>query len=587
MNKRQIKNVNLAKVKAEFENPTIPRQRQYEALRAIIVDGMAVEHAASKFGYKTRALETLLSQAINDKLEIFPSHIRKPKTRKVPPSLLSSIVKKRNAGMSAQEILEELKLENIMVSIRSVERILSDFGFPKLKRRTNEALGITKHNTIIPEVAENIDLNTCKPFSLDCPIAGVFFVLPYIIESGLLDIIKSCPLPSSSAIGSEQANLSMLFFKLIGGERLSQIQSFDHEPGLGLFAGLNILPKSTYMSTYSCRCSEDMLLDLQQKLMTKFNSIYPELYSTKVINLDFHSIPHYGEDSAMEKVWCGARGKTMKGANSVIAHDSGSNAIMYTRTDILRSEEGEEIKKFITFWKGVKGATIDETLVFDCRFTNYQVLDEISREVTFITLRKRCDALLKTTEQVKEKDWQRLYLPIPKRKNKKVSVYDEIITLPKCENKFRQITIKDHGRANPTYVITNDFKTTIKDILILYAKRWHIEQKIAELVSFFNLNALGSPLMIRIHFDVIWTMIADTLYHAFARDLRRFEKSLSPTIFKKFINMPGKITYDGENFLLSIRKRSHTPVLLGVEKLNRPITVPWLDGKTLTIEWRA
>ena len=586
MNKRQIKNVNLAKVKAEFANPTIPRQRQYEALRAIIVDGIEVDHAASKFGYKARALETLLSQAINDKLEIFPSHIRKPKTRKVPTTLHSNIVKLRNAGMSAQEILEKLREENVVVSIRSVERILNDFGFPKLQRRTNKALGITKNNTIIPEVAENIDLNTCKPFSIDCPIAGVFFFLPYIIESGILDIIKSCPLPSSSVIGAEQACLSMLFFKLIGGERLSQIKSFDHEPGLGLFAGLNILPKSTYMSTYSCRCSEDMLLDLQEKLMTKFNSIYPELYSTNVINLDFHSIPHYGEESVMEKVWCGAKSKTMKGANTIIAHDSGTNAIMYTRTDILRSEEGEEIKKFIAFWKGIKGS-IEETLVFDCRFTNYQVLDEISTEVKFITLRKRCDTLLQATAKIGEKEWQRLYLPIPKRKNKKVSVHEEIITLPKCKNKFRQITIKDHGRANPTYVITNDLKTTIKDILILYAKRWHVEQKIAELVSFFNMNALGSPLMIRIHFDVIWTMIADTLYHVFVQDLRRFEKSLSPTIFKKFINMPGKITYDGENFLLSIRKRAHTPVLLGVEKLNRPIAVPWLDGKILKIEWRA
>ena len=544
MNKRQIKNVNMARVKSEFASPTIPRQRQYEALRAIIVDDMTVDHAASKFGYKARALDTLLSQAINNKLEIFPNHIRKPKTRKVPSSLLANIVKRRNAGMSAQEILEKLHEENTMVSIRTVERILNDFGFPKLKRRTNEALGITKNNTIIPEVAENIDLETCKPFSVDCPIAGVFFFLPYIIESGLLDILKICPLPSSGVIGSVQANLSMLFFKLIGGERLSQIESFDHEPGLGLFAGLNVLPKSTYMSTYSCRCSEDMLLDLQQKLMSKFNSIYPELYSTNVINLDFHSIPHYGEDSVLEKVWCGARGKTMKGATCVIAHDSGSNAVMYTRTDILRSEEGDEIKKFIAFWKKVKGS-VEETLVFDCRFTNYEVLDEISKDVTFITLRKRCDSLLKTTAQIKEKDWQRLYLPIPKRKNKKISVYEETITLPKCKNKVRQIIIKDHGRANPTFVITNDLKTTLKDILILYAKRWHVEQKIAELVSFFNLNALGSPLMIRIHFDVIWTMIADTLYHAFARDLRRFEKTLSPSIFKKFINMPGKISYDG------------------------------------------
>ena len=91
--------------------------------------------------------------------------------------------------------------------------------------------------------------------------------------------------------------------------------------------------------------------------------------------------------------------------------------------------------------------------------------------------------------------------------------------------------------------------------------------------------------MILIHFDVIWTTVADTLYHAMAKDLRRFEKCLVPTIFKKFINMPGKIKYDGQKFTLKIRKRAHTPVLLGVDKLNKDIVVPWLGGKTLRLEW--
>jgi len=31
-------------------------------------------------------------------------------------------------------------------------------------------------------------------------------------------------------------------------------------------------------------------------------------------NLDFHSIPHFGNKSEMEKVWCGSRGKAMKRA---------------------------------------------------------------------------------------------------------------------------------------------------------------------------------------------------------------------------------------------------------------------------------
>lgn len=93
--------------------------------------------------------------------------------------------------------------------------------------------------------------------------------------------------------------------------------------------------------------------------------------------------------------------------------------------------------------------------------------------------------------------------------------------------------------------------------------------------------------MIRIHFDILWTMIADTLYHRFAMDLRRFEKILAPTLFKKFINMPGKIKYNGHEITLIIRKRAHTPILKSVAKLNEIIHVPWLNNIPLKIEWTS
>ena len=91
--------------------------------------------------------------------------------------------------------------------------------------------------------------------------------------------------------------------------------------------------------------------------------------------------------------------------------------------------------------------------------------------------------------------------------------------------------------------------------------------------------------MIRIHFDVLWTVIADTFYHIFAADLGRFEKHLAPSIFKKFVNMPGKVIYDGEKFVIKIRKRAYTPILQGVEKLTEPVKVAWLDNKTIEIVW--
>ncbi len=215
---------------------------------------------------------------------------------------------------------------------------MKESGFEKLRRRTDRDRGVTKKNKIIPDRSEKLDLDVLEPFSADCPVAGLFFFIPYILESGILEIVRECNLPESGSISAEQAALSMLLLKLIGNERLSHMESYDHEPGLGIFAGLNILPKSTYMCTYSCRTSEDMLMEFQKRLMKRFREIYPEMYSSGIINLDFHSIPHYGDQSEMEKVWCGARGKAMKGANTVFAQDSSSNVILYTRADILRKD---------------------------------------------------------------------------------------------------------------------------------------------------------------------------------------------------------------------------------------------------------
>ncbi len=127
----------------------------------------------------------------------------------------------------------------------------------------------------------------------------------------------------------------------------------------------------------------------------------------------------------------------------------------------------------------------------------------------------------------------------------------------------------------------------IKDIIEIYAKRWRVENKLGELVAFFNINALSSPIMVRIHFDILWTLIADTLYHRFAMDLRRFENNLAPTLFRKFIDMPGRVVFDGQNFTIKIRKRAHTPVLKEVKKLQKPFEVPWLAGKTVKIVWTA
>jgi len=572
-------------VKLFFLKPTSNKQKQYEAIRAFSIDGLSAQAAADKFGYKLSTVYTLIKNVKSGDLDFFPMQKRGPKQRRVSFEIQKKIFRYRNQNLSHLDIGERLNKEGIEISAQTVARILSDAGFSKLPRRTNKELGLTLKNKTIPEKSENIDFSNLEKFQVDTPSIGIFFFIAYIIESGIIDIVKNSNLPGSSAIGSVQACLSMLALKLIGNERLSHMESYDKEMGLGVFAGLNVLPKSTYMSTYSCLTSTEILLDFQTQIVKSLQQKYPLLYHGDYINLDFHSIPHYGDQSEMEKVWTGAKHKTMKGADTVIAQDAQSNMILYTRADILRKEESEEVLKFVRYWKQVNG-TVEQTLVFDCKFTKYEVLDQLENDhVKFITLQKRYKKLVDKILDIPDAHWTKVNLSIPKRKYNKVSVYEQKVKLPQCQNEFRQVAIKDNGRENPTFIITNDNALSLKSILEVYARRWRVENKLAELVAFFNMNALSSPLMIRIHFDILWTMIADTLYHILAQDLRRFEKSLSPTIFKKFINFPGKVIYDGENFQVKIRKRAHTPLLKDVAKLQKPITVPWLDNKKLEIIW--
>lgn len=143
--------------------------------------------------------------------------------------------------------------------------------------------------------------------------------------------------------------------------------------------------------------------------------------------------------------------------------------------------------------------------------------------------------------------------------------------------------MKDHGRAEPTYVITNNRELALVEVLIVYARRWRVENKLAELVDFFNLNALSSPIMVRIHFDLLLSVVGRFLYWRLAQGLPRFERHLAPDLFRRVIDMPGQVCFDGHQFEVRIRKHAHTPILLGVKKLQQPIAVPWLEGRPLRL----
>ena len=117
---------------------------------------------------------------------------------------------------------------------------------------------------------------------------------------------------------------------------------------------------------------------------------------------------------------------------------------------------------------------------------------------------------------------------------------------------------RDHSR------VTNDFESEVDLVVGNYARRWRVENGIAEAVKFFHLNAISSPILTKVHFDVALTMIADTLYTMLARRLRGFEECDAPKIFRHFVRGKATVAIRGQQVSVTFPRRAHNPILRGV-----------------------
>ena len=119
-----------------------------------------------------------------------------------------------------------------------------------------------------------------------------------------------------------------------------------------------------------------------------------------------------------------------------------------------------------------------------------------------------------------------------------------------------------------------------------YARRWRVENGIAEAVKFFHLNALSSPILIKVHFDVLTTMMADTLYSMLARKLRNFEDCDANKIYRHFIKGKGTIIVENGVVNVIYPRRAHNPILRSVPWDDLPCIIPALENAQLRLTFQ-
>jgi len=564
-----------------FINPVHEWQRRYEALRASFVDRLPAEAVAQRFGYTVAYIHLLRHQFRTGKLDFSEPVPEGGNDRRyrVSAETRRKIRAWREKELSAGEIAQLLSEDGVDISVRTVERVLAEEGFPKLPRRTRLKIGLTVKGAETPQRSESVSIAQMDGQHLPCESAGVFLFAPFLESFEVPELVRTAGLPGTKVIPAVSYFLSFLALKLIGTERYGHMGDHAFDPGLGLFAGLNFLPKCTAMSTYSYSLDEVHILKLQQAFVKKAAAL--GLYDGSVVNLDFHTIPHYGDESVLQEHWAGARGKRMKGALTLFAQDASSKLVLYTAADLMKEEANEQVVNVLSFWKSIRKG-VASTFVFDSKFTTYEHLSALNRMgVKFITLRRRGKKLVENLQELSP--WEKIHIPHDKRKYPNPLVHQSLIYLNGYEGQVRQIVLRGNGHERPAFLITNDHTTPVELIVSDYARRWRVENVISEAVKFFNLNALSSPILVKVHFDVLMTMIADTLYSMLAKKLRGFEQCDAQTIYRHFIRGKGTIHIQSGTLRVSYPRRAHNPILRGVPWQRLPQSLSWLGGLKLNL----
>jgi transposase len=562
-----------------FLNPTDPMQRRYEALRASVVEGLSAHEVANKFGYSVHTVNALRRDFKAGSLQpFFLPLARGPKSpRPATAECKERIIALRKQNYSIGEIEEVLLREGQTISEKTIHLLLQAEGFARLFRRTRAERREALQRAKVP--AEVADASTFGAHRLvRTSFGGVFLFLPLIMELHLDSIFATSGLYGSKQIPAINYLMSFMALKLIGKERLSHVTDLNFDYGLGAFAGLNVLPKVTALTQYSYRNPHHLVV----RVLKKWNVVLKDrdYLQGRHINLDFHSIPHWGEESQLDNHWVATRGKRMKSVLSFFAQDLDTTYLCYANGQLAKEDASDEILQFLRFYRNTH-KKLPECLVFDAKLTSYKNLNTLDKEfgINFITLRRRNKKLLQQIETIKT--WERITIKKSSRKHQVLKIHQGSAKIKEYEGRVRQIIVSGTGRDIPMLIITNMFGVYAKDIIETYALRWLLENNIQENIDFFNLNTLSSPVIVKVDFDIALTMIANTLYKILSSKLKLFGNAKPKTTYRSIVEGDAKIRISAEKVHVTFGKKAYNPMIMDWVGSMPPVQIPWMGNRTL------
>ena len=562
-----------------FLEPRHPRQRQYEALRAYFVEGRPVKDVARAFGYSAGSFHVLCHHFRRaHEPAFFAAPRRGPQSQPKKAAARALIVALRKQNASVYEISATLKERACPLSPTAVREVLKAEGFAPLPRRRDEERPAMPRPTAEPIA----DVRTFSLASRAFPtrFGGLFLFLPDLVRLDAARLAVAAHLPGSRMLPAAHALRACLALKLWSVARKSDVMALVADEGLGLFAGLNVSPKKSFLAEYSHRIDHARTL----QLLAAWHEHLADtpLFVGDSFNLDFHSVPYYGEHPVVERHYVSARSRRQPSLLVFLAQDADSRAFCYANADLRKGEEAEEVFRFIAFWQRTHQGQLPRHLVFDSKLTTYAGLARLDQmAIPFITLRRRSPRLLKEIVLLPRSAWRVVDLDVPTRKYQTPRVYEQSVRL--AGRDFRQLFLQDLGHDEPTILLTNQHHVPAKQLITRYAHRMLIENALADAVRFFHMDALSSAVGLKVDFDMALLVLASGLYRLLARRMRGYSDAQARQIFRDLVDMPADVTITEQQVEVRFHRRSHLPIVLASGLLDQPVPIPWWNGRLLRL----
>jgi hypothetical protein len=381
-------------------------------------------------------------------------------------------------------------------------------------------------------------------------------------------------------IPAAHATRALLGLKLFGTRRRSHVMSAVLDEGLGLFSGLNVIPKRSYLTEYSCRIDPGRYPVLMRRWFEAMRKL--GLKRGTSFDLDFHTIPFHGEDALIQKHYVSKRSRRQNGILAFLAQEADRRVFCYANAHVRKEDQNDEIVRFAKYWKQRTGHYPEE-LVFDSRLTTYANLGWLDAQgMRFITLRRRTPQMCREAALRPLSAWHHVRLDGVGRQYRTPRVLDDRITLKDYSGELRQLTVTDLGHEQPTFVLTNHLKLGLAKLIGRYAHRMLIENGIAEGIDLFHMDALSSAVALKVDCDLQLTLMASSLYRLLGDRIGNgYAQAKARHLFRDLVDTPAVVEVTDDDVVVRFPRRAHNPLLLAAGLGKEACPVPWLGGKTL------